>query len=30
VDYFNEYFAAREIIDLGVRHKKPKMPPPTP
>jgi hypothetical protein len=23
VDYYNQYFAAREIIDLGVRHKKP-------
>jgi hypothetical protein len=24
VDYYNQYFAAREIINLGVRHKKPE------
>jgi len=23
VGYYNEYFASREIINLGVRHKKP-------
>jgi hypothetical protein len=27
VSYYNEYFASREIIDLGVRHKKPAEPP---
>lgn len=27
VDYYNTYFAAREIIDLGIRHKKPVVPP---
>lgn len=27
VAYYNEYFASREIIDLGVRHKKPAVPP---
>lgn len=28
VNYYNAYFAAREIIDLGVRHKEPPTPPP--
>lgn len=30
VNYYNAYFAAREIIDLGVRHKEKPPVPPTP
>ena len=30
VNYYNSYFAAREIIDLGVRHNEKPPVPPTP
>ena len=29
-DFYNEYFAARVIKDIGIRHTKPNQPPPTP
>lgn len=29
-DFYNSYKAARIIVDVGIRHKKPEPPPPTP